>query len=445
MLLQQLLGDSGGRNCRSNSYYRSLCYSNSCYYSNSYYSNSSYYRSLCYSNSCYYSNSYYSNSYCSNSSYYRSLCYSSSSYYSSLDTMWCCFRPKDAGTADPLEQHDPSTHPTNQRKPSSVFSGPSASTGLSDSPFVQGGKPPAAAMAVGSAGSLGSKAGGGNAGAAAAGAGSQGRPSQQQQQQSGGDAVGGGGFGHKLSSESKWSGAGGSSMQGSTQQQQQQQHGQELGLAGQQSSFTGSADGRSLSMSGGATGGAGGSRHGSGTEDNVLKVLALLQELLGLSGNVQRQPLSKAMALLLLRLSLDWASLTAISSNGQTQLLMGAAVSPEAQRLKGASGSAFMTPTHNMSSSTGVGLRRGTGGMATGGLGLGGAGGGVLELGGGEPQQLMGSGSSIERVANSRSAMAMYAEGVEELPSDWMRLHQNRDIKVSCGGVVKFTILLQMT
>jgi hypothetical protein len=159
-----------------------------------------------------------------------------------------------------------------------------------------------------------------------------------------------------------------------------------------------------------------------------MKVLALLQELLALSGNVQRQPLSKAMSLLLLRLSLDWASLTAISSNGRTQLLMGAAVSPEAQRLKGASGSAFMTPTYNSSASGGVGLRRGTGGMAAA---LGGGGSGVLELGGGEPQPLAGSGSSGERVANTKSALALYAEGAEELTPDWQRLHQNRDIKVS--------------
>jgi hypothetical protein len=49
----------------------------------------------------------------------------------------------------------------------------------------------------------------------------------------------------------------------------------------------------------------------------VLKLVALLQELLALSTASPRQPLSKAMGLLVVRLPVDWACLSAISSTGR--------------------------------------------------------------------------------------------------------------------------------
>jgi hypothetical protein len=78
------------------------------------------------------------------------------------------------------------------------------------------------------------------------------------------------------------------------------------------------------------------------------------------------------------------------------------------------------------------------GGSSTGG-GLnatpGGAGGGqtVQEVGGGQLAVLPGSGSSLEAVAGSRQALAMYAgeEGeAGRLPKDWQRLHKDRDLRV---------------
>jgi hypothetical protein len=49
----------------------------------------------------------------------------------------------------------------------------------------------------------------------------------------------------------------------------------------------------------------------------VLKLVALLQELLALSTASPRQPLSRAMSLLVVRLPVDWACLHAISSSGR--------------------------------------------------------------------------------------------------------------------------------
>lgn len=57
-----------------------------------------------------------------------------------------------------------------------------------------------------------------------------------------------------------------------------------------------------------------------GQQGGVLKLVALLQELLALSTASPRQPLSKAMGLLVVRLPVDWACLHAISSSGQVVL-----------------------------------------------------------------------------------------------------------------------------
>lgn len=58
----------------------------------------------------------------------------------------------------------------------------------------------------------------------------------------------------------------------------------------------------------------------AGQQGGVLQLVALLQELLALSTASPRQPLSKAMALLVLRLPVDWACLHAISLSAQVVL-----------------------------------------------------------------------------------------------------------------------------
>lgn len=59
---------------------------------------------------------------------------------------------------------------------------------------------------------------------------------------------------------------------------------------------------------------------------------------------------------------------------------------------------------------------------------------GVHEMGAGQLQVLPGRGSSLELVAASRQALAMYAGDESEranLPRDWQRLHRDRDLRVS--------------
>lgn len=75
----------------------------------------------------------------------------------------------------------------------------------------------------------------------------------------------------------------------------------------------------------GAAGNASAAAAAAGTDDDgqggqqggVLKLVALLQELLALSTASPRQPLSKAMSLLVVRLPVDWACLHAISNSGR--------------------------------------------------------------------------------------------------------------------------------
>lgn len=55
----------------------------------------------------------------------------------------------------------------------------------------------------------------------------------------------------------------------------------------------------------------------------MLKLVALLQELMALSTASPRQPLSKAMSLLVVRLPVDWACLHAISSTGRVVMQVG--------------------------------------------------------------------------------------------------------------------------
>lgn len=112
-----------------------------------------------------------------------------------------------------------------------------------------------------------------------------------------------------------------------------------------------------------------------------------------------------------------------------------AALSPEAQRQRGASGScSYVTPVHStprqryshlLSSGQSTALSM-TPSAAGGGLG-------VHEMGAGQLQALPGSGSSLELVAGSRQALAMYAGDESEranLPRDWQRLHRDRDLRV---------------
>lgn len=115
---------------------------------------------------------------------------------------------------------------------------------------------------------------------------------------------------------------------------------------------------------------------------------------------------------------------------------VGAALSPEAQRQRGASGSySYATPLHNtpvrrynqvMPGSQGATLQ-----VTPSAAGA--AGSGVQEVGAGHLQVLLGSSSSLEQVAHSRQALAMYAADESEaanLPKDWQRLHKDRDLKV---------------
>lgn len=64
---------------------------------------------------------------------------------------------------------------------------------------------------------------------------------------------------------------------------------------------------------------------GSTPQNDVLQLVALLQELLGLSTASPRQPLSKAMGLLVVRLPVDWACLHAFSASGRVVMQVGVA------------------------------------------------------------------------------------------------------------------------
>ncbi|KAF8056396.1 MAP3K12 [Scenedesmus sp. PABB004] len=175
-----------------------------------------------------------------------------------------------------------------------------------------------------------------------------------------------------------------------------------------------------------------------GQGGGVLKLVALLQELLALSTATPRQPLSKAMALLVVRLPVDWACLHAISTSGRVVMQVGSALSPEAQRQRGASGSSYATPVHVTPGRQRLSYNQQMhGGSAGGSLsvtpgGGGGAGLGVHEVGGGGLAVLPGSGTSLELVAASRQALAVYAGDDDEaarLPRDWQRLHKDRDLR----------------
>jgi hypothetical protein len=56
---------------------------------------------------------------------------------------------------------------------------------------------------------------------------------------------------------------------------------------------------------------------GQAPQNDVLQLVALLQELLGLSTASPKQPLSKAMGLLVVRLPVDWACLHVFSASGR--------------------------------------------------------------------------------------------------------------------------------
>lgn len=116
---------------------------------------------------------------------------------------------------------------------------------------------------------------------------------------------------------------------------------------------------------------------------------------------------------------------------------VGSALSPEAQRQRGASGSySYTTPAGNTaarqrlsftnvtsSSSNTVGV---AGPVSTSA--------GVQEVGAGHLALLPGSGSSLELVSAGRQALAMYAANESEaaaLPPDWQRLYGDRDLRVS--------------
>jgi len=58
-------------------------------------------------------------------------------------------------------------------------------------------------------------------------------------------------------------------------------------------------------------------------QNDVLQLVALLQELLGLSTASPKQPLSKAMGLLVVRLPVDWACLHVFSSSGRVVMQVG--------------------------------------------------------------------------------------------------------------------------
>lgn len=59
------------------------------------------------------------------------------------------------------------------------------------------------------------------------------------------------------------------------------------------------------------------SEDGQAPQSDVLQLVALLQELLGLSTASPKQPLSKAMGLLVVRLPVDWACLHVFSASGR--------------------------------------------------------------------------------------------------------------------------------
>lgn len=118
---------------------------------------------------------------------------------------------------------------------------------------------------------------------------------------------------------------------------------------------------------------------------------------------------------------------------------VGAALSPEAQRQRGASGScSYATPvgTTPVRQRTSFNNMLNTGSSsASGAAGAGAASSaGVQEVGAGHLAVLPGSGSSLELVSASRQALAMYAGDEAQaaaLPPDWQRLYADRDMRVS--------------
>lgn len=119
---------------------------------------------------------------------------------------------------------------------------------------------------------------------------------------------------------------------------------------------------------------------------------------------------------------------------------VGAALSPEAQRQRGASGSCSYatpvgtTPVRQRTSFNNM-LNTGSSSSASGAAGAGAASSaGVQEVGAGHLAVLPGSGSSLELVSASRQALAMYAGDEAQaaaLPPDWQRLYADRDMRVS--------------
>lgn len=124
---------------------------------------------------------------------------------------------------------------------------------------------------------------------------------------------------------------------------------------------------------------------------------------------------------------------------------VGSALSPEALRQRGASGSCshayhpatpvLSTPgRHRYSGQQLQGSQVST--LSSTPATAGTAGLGVQEMGAGQLQELLGSGGSLEIVAGSRQALAMYAGNEIEaarLPRDWQRLHKDRDLRVGLG------------
>jgi hypothetical protein len=119
---------------------------------------------------------------------------------------------------------------------------------------------------------------------------------------------------------------------------------------------------------------------------------------------------------------------------------VGAALSPEAQRQRGASGSCSYatpvgtTPVRQRTSFNNM-LNTGSSSSTSGAAGAGAASSaGVQEAGAGHLAVLPGSGSSLELVSASRQALAMYAGDEAQaaaLPPDWQRLYADRDMRVS--------------
>lgn len=120
---------------------------------------------------------------------------------------------------------------------------------------------------------------------------------------------------------------------------------------------------------------------------------------------------------------------------------VGAALSPEAQRQRGASGScSYATPVggasirQRLSYSSMLNTAGSSSNSATAGSGAAGTSAGVQEVGAGHLAVLPGSYSSLELVSGSRQALAMYAGDEGEargLPPDWQRLYADRDLRVS--------------